>query len=59
MERLNFTKFIPPVDTKGNMEDEMENSCVGRTEQKIILKERYDWFISEECKRLIQTRGQK
>lgn len=40
------------VDTIGNLEDESEDH-VGRPEQMIILKDKYTWFISEECKELI------
>lgn len=44
------------VDTDGNMLDETENYG-GRPEQKIILKEKYSWFISEECKELFNHSG--
>ncbi len=40
------------VDTFGNMSDETENYG-GRPEQKITLKEKYAWFISDGCKELI------
>jgi len=39
------------VETDGNMEDETE-SYGGRPEQIITLKDKYAWFISEECKDL-------
>lgn len=44
------------VDTDGNMEDETE-TFGGRPEQRIILRDKYDWFISEECKELINHNG--
>lgn len=44
------------VDTEGNFEDESE-AHEGRPEQRIILKEKYEWFISEECKKLLNHNG--
>jgi hypothetical protein len=40
------------VDTDGNLDDESE-TYGGRPEQVITLKDKYGWFISEECKELI------
>lgn len=40
------------VDTDGNLDDESE-TFGGRPEQVITLKAKYEWFISEECKELI------
>lgn len=48
MQELSILEI---VDTDGNMEDETE-SYIGRPEQRIILKEKYNWFISEECREL-------
>lgn len=42
------------VDTYEDMRDE-ENNYSGRPEQKIILREKYSWFISKECKELFNT----
>lgn len=44
------------VDTDGNLEDESE-AYGGRPEQRIILKEKYKWFIGEECKNLLNHDG--
>jgi hypothetical protein len=44
------------VDTDGNMEDDTE-TFGGRPEQKIVLKNKYDWFIGAECKELINHNG--
>lgn len=43
------------VDADGNMDDDTET--FGRPEQKIILRDKYSWFISEECKKLINHNG--
>lgn len=53
MEELSILGI---VDTDGNMLDETENYS-GRPEQKIILKEKYSWFISEECRKLFNHSG--
>lgn len=51
MEELAILRI---VDTDGNMNDETDYYG-GRPEQKIVLKENYAWFISEECKELFNT----
>lgn len=53
MQELAILKI---VDTDGNMEDESE-TCGGRPEQRIVLKEKYQWFISDECKKLLNHNG--
>jgi hypothetical protein len=53
MQEMNILEL---VNTDGNMDDETE-SFGGRPEQKIILREKYDWFISDECKKLINHNG--
>lgn len=53
MEELAILEI---VDTEGNMHDETD-SFGGRPEQRIILKEKYVWFISEECKELFNHNG--
>ena len=55
MEELSILEI---VDTDGNMQDEAE-IYGGRPEQKIILKEKYKWFISKECKELFNHTGRK
>ncbi|NCA93643.1 MAG: hypothetical protein EOM84_00530 [Sphingobacteriia bacterium] len=55
MEELAILEI---VDTDGNMQDETE-IYGGRPEQKIILKNNYSWFISEECKELLNYTGRK
>ena len=39
------------VDKNGNLDDESHHD--GKLEQTIILKDKYSWFISDECKNLI------
>jgi hypothetical protein len=39
------------VDIEGNPEDDSE-PAEGRPRQKVIFKEKYAWFSSEECKKL-------
>lgn len=51
LKRMEELALLEIVDTEGNMFDETEN-CGGRPEQMIILKEKYAWFTSEECKEL-------
>lgn len=53
MQELAILKI---VDTDGNMEDESE-TFGGRPEQRMLLKEKYQWFISEECKKLLNHNG--
>lgn len=52
LKRMEELALLDIVDTEGNMLDEAEN-LGGRPEQAITLKEKYAWFISEECKELI------
>ncbi len=44
------------VNTDGDLNDETE-SYGGRPEQKIILRDDYNWFVGEECKKLINHNG--
>jgi len=39
------------VDTSGDLDDEIHHES--KQEQRIILKDKYSWFISDECKKLI------
>jgi hypothetical protein len=39
------------VKAQGDLEDEVDH-LGGRPEQKIILHDKYSWFISNECKRI-------
>ncbi|MFZ2193742.1 MAG: hypothetical protein WAV31_05855 [Candidatus Moraniibacteriota bacterium] len=39
------------VGTDDDLED--ESHFIGKQEQNIILKDKYSWFISDECKKLI------
>lgn len=55
MQELSILEI---VDTDGNLDDESENYG-GRPEQRIVLKEKYNWFISEECKNLLNHSGEK
>ena len=55
---LKFMKdlaILKIVNTEGNMEDDSDDQT-GRPKQKIILKDKYSWFISEECKELLTNR---
>lgn len=51
LKLMREMKILEIVNTDGNMEDTTE-TFGGRPSQKIILKEKYKWFISNECKEL-------
>jgi len=41
------------VDVIGNIEIEVDFQLEGRSDQKIFLTKKYEWFSTEECKKLI------
>lgn len=58
LKLMHEMAILELVDADGNMEDESD-FYGGRPEQVITLKDKYEWFISEECKELINHTGRK
>lgn len=52
LKRMEELVILGIVDVDGDLSDEI-NAPMGRPEQTITLKEKYAWFIGEECRELI------
>lgn len=57
LKHMQELSILGLVETEGDMDDETV-SYGGRPEQRIILSVKYEWFLSEECKELLNHRGQ-
>lgn len=58
LKMMQEMTILEIVDTDGNLDDESE-TYGGRPEQVITLKDKYEWFIGEECKKLSQHTDRK
>lgn len=50
--------ILKVVEVIGDIDDNSEHSILIKSDQKILLTEKYDWFGTEECKKLIDHTGQ-